>query len=40
MSDPAWARQMGHTRHEEDRNYFLPEHTARGFQNLYHELLT
>lgn len=40
MSAPDWARQMGHTRHEEDRNYFLPEHTARGFQNLYRELLT
>lgn len=39
MDDPELARRMGATRHQEDRDYFLPARTAQGFENIYAELL-
>lgn len=39
MDDPELARRMGATRHEEDRAYFRPAETARGFLEIYDELL-
>lgn len=39
MENPALAKQMGACRHEEDRAYFRPENTAKGFLNIYDELL-
>jgi glycosyltransferase involved in cell wall biosynthesis len=38
MTDPHLARRMGAARHEEDRAYFRPEETARGFLAIYDEL--
>jgi glycosyltransferase involved in cell wall biosynthesis len=39
MDDSQLARRMGTTRHAEDRAYFRPENTARGFLDIYDELL-
>lgn len=39
MNDPELARKMGAALHEEDRSYFLPSNTARGFLKIYDELL-
>jgi glycosyltransferase involved in cell wall biosynthesis len=39
MNDPELARKMGATRYEEDRAYLLPSNTARGFMEIYDELL-
>jgi glycosyltransferase involved in cell wall biosynthesis len=39
MKDPELGRKMGNARHEEDRAYFLPSNTARGFVKVYDELL-
>lgn len=39
MKDPELARKMGATRHEEDRAYLLPSNTARGFLEIYADLL-
>jgi glycosyltransferase involved in cell wall biosynthesis len=39
MDDSQFARRMGTTRHAEDRAYFRPENTARGFLEIYDELL-
>ena len=39
MSNPRLAQQMGATRHELDRAYFRPANTAKGFLELYAELL-
>ena len=38
MDNPELARRMGTTRHAEDRAYFRPENTARGFLKIYDEL--
>ena len=39
MDDPELARRMGAARHEDDRAYFRPAETARGFLRIYEELL-
>jgi glycosyltransferase involved in cell wall biosynthesis len=39
MDDPQLARRMGATRHAEDRDYFRASRTARGFMEIYEELL-
>ena len=39
MDDPQLARQLGEARHAEDREYFQPSNTARGFAAIYDELL-
>ncbi|MCX6864673.1 MAG: glycosyltransferase family 4 protein [Verrucomicrobia bacterium] len=39
MDDSQFARRMGATRHAEDRAYFRPENTARGFLEIYDEML-
>lgn len=38
MDDPLLARRMGTARHAEDRAYFRPSETARGFLQIYDEL--
>ena len=38
MSDYSLTKKMGRTRHLEDREYFIPRHTAGGFTELYKEL--
>jgi len=38
MSNYSTCCQMGHARHEVDRDYFKPEKTARTFASLYQEL--
>lgn len=40
MDDPELVRRMGAARHEEDRAYFRPAETARGFLRIYDELLS
>jgi glycosyltransferase involved in cell wall biosynthesis len=39
MDNPELAKRMGAARHAEDRAYFRPENTARGFMEIYDELL-
>jgi glycosyltransferase involved in cell wall biosynthesis len=39
MDDPQLARRMGAARHAEDRDYFRASRTARGFLEIYAELL-
>jgi hypothetical protein len=39
LGNPDLARQMGASRHLEDREYFLPKNTAGSFLRIYHELL-
>ena len=39
MGDFELAKRIGATRHAEDRAYFRPENTARGFLEIYDEML-
>ena len=39
LSDFSLTKSMGMTRHPEDRDYFRPEHTAKGFTSIYRELV-
>jgi len=39
LGDSELAKRMGAARHAEDRAYFRPENTARGFMEIYDELL-
>ncbi|WP_367875296.1 glycosyltransferase family 4 protein [Luteolibacter sp. Populi] len=39
MNDIPLALQMGEARHEEDRDYFQPRHTAEKFLSIYRKLL-
>lgn len=39
MEDPAYAKKLGAANHEKDRAYFLPVNTAKGFVQIYNDLL-
>lgn len=39
MEDPVYAKKLGAANHEKDRAYFLPVNTAKGFVQIYNDLL-